>query len=703
MTPISPPPLRELQPGALPAYLSNGVIGLRVGVVPQRPSVAIVNGFAGVDPDSGAECFGQAPYPVSGDVEIDGVSVVHAVEATRLREQRYDFATGELHSSYAFDANGARGTVDVVTFCSRTMPTLVLQETTVSVDRACDLVLAAGVDHTGRPGSLVARHTRTRGSHEDPVDGSLLLESNGALGRCGAAYISELVGAEATPKYDEREVAPLSTRWAVRARRNARYRLRQITSLVPDTMHDQPDLQAVRLAYGGALRGFERVRDENRRAWEDVWRRRIRLVGAPERWQALVDAAFFYLHTSVHGSTPTSMSMFGLAYWPNYHYYRGHVMWDIEVFAVPPLILTHPDAARTLLEYRARHLEAAKFNAAMHGYRGAQYPWESGQRHGEESAPGEGAAAAREHHVSLDVAWAFAQYLHATHDWEWGRKHAWPVLSEVAEWTQSRGTLTDRGFEVHDVIGVAEREATVDNNAYINMAASIALREAAALAQPLGHEPTPAWGELARSVFVPVDRKGVIRNHDRYRVNEEKGETPEALAGLFPLGFDVPPRVERATLDFYLALADEYVGSPMLSSLLGVYAARTGDRARALELFERGYADFVIEPFSITTEYAPKVFPEQPVAGPFTANLGGFLMCLLYGLTGLRISDAEPESWCGLSVTLPSGWDAVEASVFARGARAELRAEHGAERGSLVLQESTFDGRPRAVRSLTRA
>ena len=62
----------------------------------------------------------------------------------------------------------------------------------------------------------------------------------------------------------------------------------------------------------------------------------------------------------------------------------------------------------------------------------------------------------------------------------------------------------------------------------------------------------------------------------------------------------------------------------MLSALLGVYAARLGDRERSLELFERGYGDFVIDPFSITAEYQPQVFPEQPVAGPFTANIAGF-------------------------------------------------------------------------------
>jgi hypothetical protein len=218
-----------------------------------------------------------------------------------------------------------------------------------------------------------------------------------------------------------------------------------------------------------------------------------------------------------------------------------------------------------------------------------------------------GAASAHEHHVSMDVAFAFSQFLHATHDWEWGRKRAWDVLAEIAAWIASRGVETERGFEIREVNGIAERKEKVDNNAFVNMAAAVALREAVALARPLGHAADPRWEHLADSIFLRIHRNGVIRNHDQYRPSEEKGETPEAAAGLFPLTFECDPAVECATLAYYLRLADKYVGAPMLSALLGVYAARLGDRERALELFERGYADFVIDPFALTTEHAPAV------------------------------------------------------------------------------------------------
>jgi trehalose/maltose hydrolase-like predicted phosphorylase len=645
--------------------------------IPQIDGLAILNGFAGIDGDSGAEGFARVPYPLAGDLEVNRVSLKRAPERARLREQSYDFGAGELRTVFDFDAGDVRAEVEVLTFCSRTMPMLVLQEVRLSASRACDVVLIAGVDTTAVPGKLKARSTRARGTERQPVDGSLRWESHGAIGLAGVAYVTELGGVEAERSVDENELAPLATRYAFRARSGRRYRLRQVAAVVSDALHHEPDLQAVRLVFAGTERGFDRLRAENSAAWDEIWRGRVQ-VDAPARWQAMLDAAFFYLQTSVHASSPASTSLFGLAYWPNYHYYRGHVMWDIEMFAVPPLVLTNPEAARSLLEFRAARLPAARHNASMSGYRGAQFPWESSPRYGDESAPGEGAASAHEHHVSLDVAFAFSQFLHATHDWEWGRNKAWDVLADVATWIASRGVETERGFEIHGVNGIAERKENVDNNAFVNMAAVVALREAVALARPLGHVADPRWEHLARTIFLRIDQNGVIRNHDLYRASEEKGETPEAAAGLFPLTFECSTEVERATLEFYLRLADKYVGAPMLSALLGVYAARVGDRERSLELFERGYADFVIDPFALTTEYAPAVYPEQPVAGPFTANLGGFLTSCLYGLPGIRIGPAEPESWCARPVTLPKGWTEVHVDrVWARGGPMRLTARHG--------------------------
>ena len=220
-------------------------------------------------------------------------------------------------------------------------------------------------------------------------------------------------------------------------------------------------------------------------------------------------------------------------------------------------MLTDPDAARALLGYRIDRLEGAQQNAAANGYRGAQYPWESSPLTGHEAAPGDGEAAAYEHHVSLDVAYALIQYLHATGDLEFGRERVRPVLDQVCRWLESRVTKTPRGYEILGANGIAEKQQPVDNNAFVNMAASVvAARDSRARPRPRAGA-RPGLGGDPRGMYVPVDRRTkVIKNHDRYRPGEEKGATPEALAGLFPFTYDVTPEIEQASYAFYLDLAD---------------------------------------------------------------------------------------------------------------------------------------------------
>ncbi|HKT02571.1 MAG TPA: hypothetical protein VJT31_23830 [Rugosimonospora sp.] len=685
---ISPDPVTEWLPAHLPAYLSNGLVGLRVGTLPWTRGVTTINGFEGMDPTIDVEAIALAPYVLAGDLSIGSVCVSTAQQRVVPREVRYDFSCGELHGAFHFEGDDARADISVLTFCSRTRPTLVLQEAVLVVDRECDVRMAAMVDTRDIPGSCADREVNPSPVLATAVDGMLRWRSHGDLSTCGVAYHTELTPDEgASRDFGRSRVGPLSTTYSFRARPGTRYRARRLVSLVPQALHNEPHIQAVRLLQQGWRIGFDQLREDNRAAWAELWRGRVVLSGAPTRWQAMADAAFFYLHTSTHASAPSSSAVFGLAYWPNYHYYRGHVMWDMETFALPTLTLTNPTAARGILGFRRSRIAGARANAAAAGLEGLQYPWESSMRYGQEAAPVDAASANFEHHVSMDVALAFARYVHATGDREFANNQAWPVISGVADWICSRVVHTSRGYEIHQVIGIAETpSSTVDNNAFVNMAAILTLREAAGLGRMLGRGSPDLWERVAAQVVLPVDQdQGVILNHDGYRADEVGGETPEALAGLFPLGFETDPGTERRMLRYYLKSLYRYAGAPMLSSMLGVIAARAGDRDAALELFERGYADFVVDPFRITTEFSPAAYPRRTIAGPFTANLAGFLTACVYGLTGVRISPGPPESWCQRPVTMPSGWDGVHVErLWTRGRPASLTAVHGAATAHLA-------------------
>lgn len=688
-SPISPLPITVYRPNDLPAYLSNGVIGLRVREIPLHNGIAILNGYSGEDPTARVEATPPAPYPLGADLRLGQVWLSEAPLSVRFEEQSYDFSCGELHSAFTFVADGTTARVQVLTFCSRSLPTLALQEITVQVDAECDLSLRAAVDQTGIPGRLEARTVTTPGTSEHVVDGSLRWESLGGISKCGVAYTTELLGAQGVqPTYDEwHEQGPLTTTYTLHATPGTQYVLRQITSMVPSALHHTPDQQATRMAWLGRDRGFERVRQENRDAWTDLWRGRIHLCGAEHRWQAMADAAYYYLHASVHPSSPSATSPFGLATWYLGSYYHGHIMWDLETFTYPALLLTYPPAAHAMLEYRAQRVPAAHSNARLYGYSGLQFPWESSSSSGDESAPLESPHSVYEQHTSLDVAFAFAQYAYATGDEGFLHDAVWPVLNGVAQWTTSRVTKTARGYEILHMTGPAEDKGPVNNNAYVNMAATVVLRAAKECAQRLGHTPPAEWERIASRLVIPQDRKtSVILNYDGYTPDQPGGATPSAAAGFYPLNYTAEPEVERATLDFYVNLADKYIGKPMLSALYGVFAARLGDRTRALELLEKGYAAFIQEPFSDPGETSVDARGNPPV-GPFFANLGGFLMDCLLGLPGLRLGPGEPQSWCSRPVVLPAGWDSIEVDrIWVRGQPARLVARQGDEHARIDVQ-----------------
>src|SRR5919205_4420303 len=168
--PISPDPVHEWRDEWIPAYLSNGLIGLRCGAIPLIEGVAIVNGLASVDPVERGEAFSRGPYPVGGDLELGGRRLSRAPHRARLLEQFYDFSCGELRTRFLYRADEATATVEVLTFCSRSIPSVALQEVKVTVDAPAKLTMTAMVDQTGINSQVRSRETTTPGAEKPTID-----------------------------------------------------------------------------------------------------------------------------------------------------------------------------------------------------------------------------------------------------------------------------------------------------------------------------------------------------------------------------------------------------------------------------------------------------------------------------------------------------------------------------------------------------
>ena len=590
--PLSPPAINSRAADALPPYLANGIIGIRHPGLPHLPGTTMVNGFAGLHPADGVEGFARAPYALAIDVRLGDVWASSAPEWVELTGQRHDFASGELFTSWRFRVGGTTATVEMVAFCSRTVPAIAALEVTVRTDEIADLEIAAGVDPTDVPGfaSDVAQ-PQDQGPNEG-VDGRLRWHSSGDIASLGVAYSTSAIGDASAERSTSASDARgwFSTTWRVRARAGRRYGVQLLTALVPDLSHARPDEQAGRVASLGASLGFDGLRDANRATWRETWRGRIEIDGADARWQAITDASMFYLLSSVHASSLASTSLFGLAYWPDYDYYHGHVMWDIETFTVPPLLLLDPGAAHALLEYRFRHLEAARRLAALHGRRGAMYPWESCPQHGEESTPG--ARPYTEDHVTLDVALAFASYVHATGDRDYARRVAWPVLRSVAEWVLSRVERTRRGYEIRRTVGPARGVRAGRQQCLHQHGRRPHARGGGGMRRRSWASTPPLRWSRGRRRARPAARQ--TRTGDR----QPRRGAPGRAAGRRARGCGRPvsrsaiehrPRASsRPTGTRRSSRPHATSGAPMLSALLGVYAARAGEPDLAMDLLERG-------------------------------------------------------------------------------------------------------------------
>lgn len=674
--------LLKLHGGLQAAYLANGLVGLRIGQIPLPGGTALVNGFVGLSPEKGVEEYDHAPYPIGADIQLEGVWLSRRPDLVRFERQALDFSCGELHSRFEFSVNGKTARVDVLTFCSRTQPSLVLQEVAVTVDRPAKVVLQSHIVREGLAGRLKYRCMPTK-----IQDAIIEWEGRGGRSSVGVATITEFAGEDLERQrrndYGHEEDSEL-TFYYVDAKPGRRYALRQYGSLVPSLMNGEPHWQASRLVGVGKCFGFEALRAANRAAWDELWLGRPRLVGADGSMQDVADASFFYLHSSVHPGMPCSVAPFGLSRRAEY---SGHVFWDTETFMFPPVLLTAPKAARAMMDYRSRCLPAAKFNAQLNGYSGVQFPCQSGS-HGWEVTPFYAGACGgiREHHFNLDVAFAFAQYVHATDDALFLRQQAWPVLEGVAEWVVSRVAQTARGYEILHVTGIDEGIDDIPNNSETNILAAIVLREAMGFARRMGFEPPSAWQAVSERMFVPIDPvTNVILKHEGY---EYKGGmcVPEPLVAYLPFGYSHSPKVDQATIKYYLDLAHTYLGMPMFSALLGVFVARTGDRKRAAQFFDEGIVAHVQAPFMQFNETAKAFDGPFSLTGDtvFLTNPAGFLMALLYGLTGLQLGPGEPQSWATQPIRLPEGWEGIDVErIWARGRPARLSARHGDERASV--------------------
>ncbi len=682
--------MTELPLHARPAYVANGLVGLRVAPVPFTRGTALVGGYYGVSAVRATEELAEAVYPVGADLAVNGVWLSSRPECVRFVGQHYDFSCGELHSIFEFLVNEVTARVETFLFCSRTSPTVTLQETSVTVNRPCKLILQAHLDPRGLMGTLQRdyRPGWDPNRRDRDSDGVLLLQSRGNLSALGAAYVCDYQGdglqQRGRNNYCQEEDY-FFTDFQVDAKPGQRQVMWQAGSLVPGLLHAEPHWQAHRFVAHARQVTLARLREDNRLAWAELWRGRPRLIGADERWQDMADAAFFYLHSSVHSSSPCGIAPFGLS---QRTAYSGHSFgWDSEAYMFPAVLLTAPKAARAMLDYCTRLVPAARDNARLNGYAGIQFPFQTALSGCEvTSFYSGGCGGVMLQFVIPAMAYAFLQYGHATGERRFIEQQALPLLEGTAEWICSRVRKTNRGYEMFNINGVDETIENIQNHGLTNVLCRHILRETVKLAERSGWAPAPEWREVAENMFIPIHAgTGTLEKHEGDARHLTMMAPDVLVLQSYPFGVEVSPQVTAASLAHQMKLAPAYLGFPMNSANCAVWATRLGDRRLALDCLEKGIAPRFVDPYFQFLESCNKNYPGTEDAATFVSGLGGFQSACLLGFTGLKLDENDPATWARHKIVLPEGWQAIEVErIFVRGKPVSLVARQGDAGARLV-------------------
>jgi alpha,alpha-trehalase len=233
--------------------------------------------------------------------------------------------------------------------------------------------------------------------------------------------------------------------------------------------------------------------------------------------------------------------------------YRGHVFWD-ELFVFPLLNLRMPDITRALLRYRYRRLGEARVAAALAGFRGAMFPWQSGSD-GREETPAQfynprSGRWMRDHtylerHVGSAIAHNVWQYYQVTGDVKFLEEYGAELICEIARFWASIATYNrahDR-YEIRGVMGPDEYHDRypgadrpgLDNNAYTNLMAVWVLCRAAEVLDrlprdardrlcgrlALGEAELAHWDRVSRRMRLVFHADGILSQFEGYEALEE--------------------------------------------------------------------------------------------------------------------------------------------------------------------------------------
>ena len=619
--------------------LANGRIGLVSGADLFAVSEIVLNGVYDREYAGGVSRLVRAPLYTGLQLKIEGQPVDHA--AVSHWKQSLDMRHASLTTSVQY--HGVR--IEYTLRTLRNLPFMSLGEIAITPDKDVDIELVNKVSFPEelRDGKSHFKMMRDAEAYM-PV---LVAEAESLTGMqqlatCSAFLIEPGTAGEADTRKVKGEEGNAS--FSKRLKKGETFRCALVGVACSSRDFADPKGEAERMVVFALRQSAAYLIEGHNAHWDDLWKSDIVIEGCPEDQQD-VRLALYHLYSFQRKGSRLSISPMGLS---TVKGYNGHVFWDAELWMYPPVLLLNQDLAKAHIDYRSDRLAKAVQRAEMFGYQGAMYPWESDD-YGEEATPTWCLTGTFEHHITADIGIAFWNYYRVTRDKEWLREEGYPVIRRVADFWVSRVSRNeDDSYSIKNVVGADEYAPNVDDNAFTNGAAKVALTNAVKAARVLQVQPDERWEKIADGIRFHYMDDGTMMEHSRYQGEMIKQADVNLLA--YPLGIITEPEAVKRDLAYYEEKIDKVNGPAMGSAILSVLHARLGDAEEAYRLFKKSYIPNRRPPFGVLSESPASNNPY------FATGAGGMLQAVLYGFGGLELTDNGVEQ---RTPVLPKAWKSL--------------------------------------------
>jgi alpha,alpha-trehalose phosphorylase len=476
----------------------------------------------------------------------------------------------------------------------------------------------------------------------------------------------------------------------------------RVVKLIAYGWSSQRSLPALRDQVGAALAsaklaGWDGLIKDQREYLDDFWDAGdVRVDGDPEVQQAVRFGMFHVLQAGARNEM-RPIAAKGLT-GPGYD---GHVFWDTEMFALPVLIYTKPQAAVEVLRWRHATLDLARERARTLGLKGAAFPWRTIRGH---ETSGYWPAGTAAFHISAGIADATIRYVQATDDQDFEREAGLELLVETPRLWRSLGHHDRHGeFHIDGVTGPDEYSAIANDNVYTNLMAQRNLLGAADVvdrhpdvAAELGvaaDEPQ-SWREAAQALVIPYDHELGVHQQSEGFTRFQEWDFAGTNADEYPLllthpYFDLYRRQVTKQADLVLAMhwrGDKFTPEEKARNFQYYEARTTRDSSlsactQAVLAAETGHLELAYDYLGEAALTDLHDTHSNTRDGVHLASLAGSWIALVAGFGGMR----DHDGILSFAPRLPDRITRLDFSLLWRGFR--LRVSVGSDEVTYYLRD----------------